>query len=521
MNVSSAPNAARARYHASVNTDFVDTSAPGYSQAGSPGARAKALRQVGSVAGSNARGVYLYGRRDVAAGCGTCVRDGASRGQRTLPAKPAPDPGASGTSGGASTGGTAGGGGGPACDSASERAWGAWTQPKDPFTTETIETQGITRADEIGGDHRAYRTLSKLALIPNDPGTYLGLGKAGYILKFPLNTGAAKKNPRCSLLAAATSEGVVHRSSSTLAVFPGVMDAEGCETKCSADARCAYWLVHFELGCRLHPDKSPATYKSKSYTKGQGVCTHAADDPGFVFGKGFGGYTGSKTHTCGDLTAKQRSFWCAMCEDGTEDDTEGGAGANRTRTCIKDRCAATCAWGSVGVMLPVQMCGPDQSRRGAGVPTTPVAGVSAPGAAPSAGGGSVGGGRLASGCAWSYSVKSKEYIGIGLAVDPAFAVTGHVYLMSAAPIDTGRIRITRFTAVGFKAGDALSGRLADGVDIWEDVDTWSGSIHPGGTLVITPRGHMYASRAVQFHPHGGQSDFVWLSARTPHGAYVC
>ena len=30
----------------------------------------------------------------------------------------------------------------------------------------------------------------------------------------------------------------------------------------------------------------------------------------------------------------------------------------------------------------------------------------------------------------------------------------------------------------------------------------------------------YGSRAVQFHPHGGQSDFVWLSARTPHGAYV-
>ena len=30
----------------------------------------------------------------------------------------------------------------------------------------------------------------------------------------------------------------------------------------------------------------------------------------------------------------------------------------------------------------------------------------------------------------------------------------------------------------------------------------------------------YASRAVQFHPHGGQSDFAWLSARTPHGAYV-
>ena len=26
----------------------------------------------------------------------------------------------------------------------------------------------------------------------------------------------------------------------------------------------------------------------------------------------------------------------------------------------------------------------------------------------------------------------------------------------------------------------------------------------------------YASRAVQFHPHGVQSDFVWLPARTPH-----
>ena len=31
---------------------------------------------------------------------------------------------------------------------------------------------------------------------------------------------------------------------------------------------------------------------------------------------------------------------------------------------------------------------------------------------------------------------------------------------------------------------------------------------------------MYVPRAVQFHPHGGQFDFVWLSARTPHGVYV-
>ena len=30
----------------------------------------------------------------------------------------------------------------------------------------------------------------------------------------------------------------------------------------------------------------------------------------------------------------------------------------------------------------------------------------------------------------------------------------------------------------------------------------------------------YAASAVQFHPDGGQFDFGWLSARTPHGAYV-
>ena len=37
---------------------------------------------------------------------------------------------------------------------------------------------------------------------------------------------------------------------------------------------------------------------------------------------------------------------------------------------------------------------------------------------------------------------------------------------------------------------------------------------------IANGGDGYAPRAVQFHPHGGQSDSVWLSARTPHGAYV-
>ena len=30
----------------------------------------------------------------------------------------------------------------------------------------------------------------------------------------------------------------------------------------------------------------------------------------------------------------------------------------------------------------------------------------------------------------------------------------------------------------------------------------------------------YEPRAVQFHPHGGQSDLAWLPARTPHGVYV-
>ena len=39
--------------------------------------------------------------------------------------------------------------------------------------------------------------------------------------------------------------------------------------------------------------------------------------------------------------------------------------------------------------------------------------------------------------------------------------------------------------------------------------------HPQATFLLSMR--YYDDRAVQFHPHGGQSDFVWLSARTPHG----
>ena len=45
-------------------------------------------------------------------------------------------------------------------------------------------------------------------------------------------------------------------------------------------------------------------------------------------------------------------------------------------------------------------------------------------------------------------------------------------------------------------------------------------LNPSNAPSWTARCHRYASRAVQFNPHGGQSDFVWLSARTPHGAYV-
>ena len=38
--------------------------------------------------------------------------------------------------------------------------------------------------------------------------------------------------------------------------------------------------------------------------------------------------------------------------------------------------------------------------------------------------------------------------------------------------------------------------------------------------VATAPPKLYASRAVQFHPDGGQFDSVWLSARTPHCACV-
>ena len=54
-----------------------------------------------------------------------------------------------------------------------------------------------------------------------------------------------------------------------------------------------------------------------------------------------------------------------------------------------------------------------------------------------------------------------------------------------------------------------------GGDTGDDADTLPIDSYPREVR----RAHVQL-RAVQFHPHGGQSDFVWLSARTRHGAYV-
>ena len=49
---------------------------------------------------------------------------------------------------------------------------------------------------------------------------------------------------------------------------------------------------------------------------------------------------------------------------------------------------------------------------------------------------------------------------------------------------------------------------------------------PAGTSSTTPhptqrpRAHVRVREPFNFTPHGGQFDFVWLSARTPHGEYV-
>ena len=40
---------------------------------------------------------------------------------------------------------------------------------------------------------------------------------------------------------------------------------------------------------------------------------------------------------------------------------------------------------------------------------------------------------------------------------------------------------------------------------------------PGRVWRSDPNATVSVPRAVQFHPHGGQLDFVWLAARTPHG----
>ena len=53
----------------------------------------------------------------------------------------------------------------------------------------------------------------------------------------------------------------------------------------------------------------------------------------------------------------------------------------------------------------------------------------------------------------------------------------------------------------------------------EEVPGFLQLVFPALTALM-PTVQVATHRAVQFHPHGGQFDFVWLSARTPHGAYV-
>ena len=459
--------AARARYHSSVNADLVDAPAPGYRQAGSPGTRAKSLKATGSIAGSNPRDVYAYGRRDVTSSSGTLTNLHCSPPKRGTRALQHPDGGyqvapracvtctilnttgvvhrsssiigtfASITeaAGCARKCGTdsrcvywaihftqgcqlrpdknelyktksyTGGHGeciptviekpaqpGPLsqfssattpCHSASEEAWAAWSQPKDPFKIELFHTQDVPVGSEVQTDGRSTRILVQIAFLPNDPTVYLGLGKMGYVLKFQFNTASDTRAP-------------------------------------------------------------------------------AVDDPDFVWGgksgKIFGGYVGKIQRTCATLQSgvKTRPFWCTLCDD------------SDASNCIKDRCAASCGWGTVGVILPAQVCHEEWHNQ--------------------------------SGCRWSTGPRRKEYNGIGLAVDPDFATTGHVYVMRAPLIPRPSIQITRFTARGFKAGDALSGKLEEGTIIWEDSDPWPYSAHPGGSLVATPEGHLHGAFVHQYPP---------------------
>ena len=88
---------------------------------------------------------------------------------------------------------------------------------------------------------------------------------------------------------------------------------------------------------------------------------------------------------------------------------------------------------------------------------------------------------------------------------------------------------------GAGAGAGLSAGSGAGLGIAEEVvvttaphffESATGPYRVGLTMKVQqtpglfPRPPSYTSRAVQFHPHGGQSDFIWLSTRTPHRAYV-
>lgn len=208
----------------------------------------------------------------------------------------------------------------PACNAASEEAWAAWSQPQDPFQVDVIH--GVPDRESIPSPDA--NTLVHMVFLPNDPTVYLGLTKAGAILKFRFN---------------ATSK---------------------------------------------PPARKPI------------------DDPAFVFGKGFGGYTGTKTLTCkqlsDDANAKHKGYWCTMC-DGNGD-------------CVKQHCPSACGWDTVGVMLPVHMCGVLNHSSSTSTPSKPTT-------------------IDQSSCQWSAIPKAGVYNGIGLAIDPDFNTSGHVYMMWA------------------------------------------------------------------------------------------
>ena len=90
--------------------------------------------------------------------------------------------------------------------------------------------------------------------------------------------------------------------------------------------------------------------------------------------------------------------------------------------------------------------------------------------------------------------------------------------------DIGRSPCLKFENMGDSRSGSVSSasrsgsamRRTHGVPRHNSVDTLTSA--SGSSVFMWGNGS--ASRAVQFHPHGGQFDLVRLSACTPHGAYV-